>query len=75
MIRRFTSIKAFKTLYLFYSTKKKFASLFDVLKRVTKEYNPYSIYNFSENANTLDEDIKTITKILLIKKSIDKERL
>ncbi len=52
----------------------KFSSLFLELKKVTMEFNPYSIYD-NNNDEILDESIKKIAKILFVKEDIDKKDL
>ncbi len=51
-----------------------FSSLFLDLKKATKEFNPYSVYDTNSD-EILDGDIKMITKILLAKDDIQKSDL
>mgnify|MGYP000596306067 CR=1 FL=1 len=53
---------------------KEYNILFDELKNITLEYNPYQIYN-SNDDSCLDNEISIVTKILLINPKIKRKDL
>ena len=54
--------------------REKFNNLFDNLKKVTLDYNPYSIFD-SENEGFLDKEIEKIANCILVKKNLSPKRL